>query len=467
MPRLVKQALKVVLPSTLLAGVAVVVMVAAAPGSSGAVPPGTSLAAATTAAATITQTTTPCPPTTLGIFPQPASQTVTAGQSATFTAVGSQSDCPVTVQWYVSTDGGAMFSAIPGAMSDSLVIPNTAVAESGDQYYALFTSPSVSVRSQIVTLTVDPAATMTTTTTTTTTTRCMPSTLDITDPTSQTVTVGQSATFTTAVTTDCPSTVQWFVSADGGVTYSAIQGATSDSLGVPDTTLAESGDLYFAVFSLPSYSYRTRTATLTVNPATSTVTTTRTTTTVCPPETLGITEQPASQTVTAGQTATFTGAADEGLCTLTTQWFVSTDGGNTFNAIPGATSSSLVIPNTTVSESGNEYYALFSSADGSLRSMTVTLTVNPPTTPPPAVTWVFPSSGSTAGGLALILGRGFRRASSVAFGMTKARFYFVLTDRLIITIVPPQAAGTVDVTVTGPTGTSATSSADQYTYVSG
>ncbi len=266
----------------------------------------------------------------------------------------------------------------------------------------------------------------------------------------------------------CPDiTIQWFVSTDGGATFSEIPGATSDSLVISDTTMAESGNRYYAVFSTPSFSLPSQTATLTVNPATSTVTTTRTTTTACPPLTMAITEQPASQTVTAGQTATFTGVADQGTCTITTQWFVSTDGGKTFNAIAGATSSSLVIPNTTVSESGNEYYAQFSSENASLRSDTVTLTVNPPATPPPVITWVFPSSGSAAGGLAVIVGNGFKHASSVAFGTTKAPFSFVLTSRLIIAIVPAHAAGTVDVRVTGPTGTSATSSADRYTYVSG
>src|SRR5882724_1744004 len=53
-----------------------------------------------------------------------------------------------------------------------------------------------------------------------------------------------------------------------------------------------------------------------------------------------ITTQPANQTVTAGQTATFTAAAT-GSPTPTVQWQVSTDGGTTFSNVSGATSTTL------------------------------------------------------------------------------------------------------------------------------
>src|SRR2546422_6450849 len=53
-----------------------------------------------------------------------------------------------------------------------------------------------------------------------------------------------------------------------------------------------------------------------------------------------ITTQPANQTVTVGQTATFTAAAT-GSPTPTVQWQVSTDGGATFNNVSGATSTTL------------------------------------------------------------------------------------------------------------------------------
>ena len=46
----------------------------------------------------------------------PVDQTVTAGQTYSFTASGSGSPAP-TVQWQVSTDGGSSFSNIPGATS--------------------------------------------------------------------------------------------------------------------------------------------------------------------------------------------------------------------------------------------------------------------------------------------------------------------------------------------------------------
>jgi len=55
--------------------------------------------------------------------------------------------------------------------------------------------------------------------------------------------------------------------------------------------------------------------------------------------------------------------------------------------------------------------------------------------------------------------------SSVKFGATAAAGINVLSDTLMQVVSPPHAAGTVDVTVTNASNTSATSTADQYTFV--
>ena len=69
---------------------------------------------------------------------QPASQTVNAGQSVSFTASVNPSSTD-TVQWQVSTNGGTTFTPITGATSTTYTFTATA-AENGDQYEAVFTN---------------------------------------------------------------------------------------------------------------------------------------------------------------------------------------------------------------------------------------------------------------------------------------------------------------------------------------
>src|SRR5437588_555759 len=103
-------------------------------------------------------------------------------------------------------------------------------------------------------------------------------------PASQMLTVGQTATFSVVATGTAPLSYQWMRS---GTT---ITGATSSSYTTPLTTSADTGS-QFAVMVCDTAGYVTSTAaTLTVTAAAAAP---------------SITTQPASQTVTAGQTATF------------------------------------------------------------------------------------------------------------------------------------------------------------------
>ena len=86
--------------------------------------------------------------------------------------------------------------------------------------------------------------------------------------------------------------------------------------------------------------------------------------------------------------------------------------------------------------------------------------------PLPTVTSVSPSSGPTSGGTSVVItGTNLTGATGVMFGNAAATTVTVTSATSITVTVPAGAAGTVDVTVTTPSGTSATGSADHYTYV--
>ncbi len=91
-----------------------------------------------------------------------------------------------------------------------------------------------------------------------------------------------------------------------------------------------------------------------------------------------------------------------------------------------------------------------------------------PSQSPPIVSGLFAASGPTAGGSPVIVsGSGFSGATGVRFGSKSASFYVqgtIYADAELTAYAPP-GSGTVDVTVTTPAGTSAITSADQYSYI--
>jgi len=129
-----------------------------------------------------------------------------------------------------------------------------------------------------------------------------------------------------------------------------------------------------------------------------------------------------------------------------------------------ATSVSYQAPSTNFS--GTDTFDL----DSGNSSFVVTVTVNV-TAPavPPTVTGVSPTSGSAAGGTSVVItGTNFSTvsgASGVRFGAANAASYAINSATQITANSPAGSAGTVDITVTNPGGTSATSAADQFTYV--
>ena len=87
-----------------------------------------------------------------------------------------------------------------------------------------------------------------------------------------------------------------------------------------------------------------------------------------------ITVQPTNQTVTEGQTASFTVTATGENPTY--QWSQSTDQGKSWTEISGATGSTYTTAATTTSMSGYQYRCEVSNSAGSVTSNAVTLTVN-------------------------------------------------------------------------------------------
>ena len=81
-----------------------------------------------------------------------------------------------------------------------------------------------------------------------------------------------------------------------------------------------------------------------------------------------ITSQPTSQTIQAGQTATFTVSAT-GTAPLSYQWYENG------TSISGATAASYTTPVTTLSENGSTFDVIVSNSAGTATSNTVTLTV--------------------------------------------------------------------------------------------
>ena len=344
---------------------------------------------------------------------QPASQPVTAGQTATFTAAASGNPTP-TVQWQVSTDSGSTFSDITGATSTTLTLSNTTTARNGDEYQAVFTNSVGTATTNAATLTVNTA-------------QFAPSVT--TQPASQPVTAGQTATFTAAASGNPTPTVQWQVSTDSGSTFSDITGATSTTLTLSNTTTAQNGDEYQAVFTNSVGTATTNAATLTVNTAQ-----------FAP----SVTTQPASQPVTAGQTATFTAAAS-GNPTPTVQWQVSTDSGSTFSDITGATSTTLTLSNTTTAQNGNEYQAVFTNSVGTATTSAATLTVTPSTL---ATVSAVSVSWGTAGTAALQTAADGLRLLPAG---RNTDLPWLGINKLAITLSTPESLSPADVSVTGLT----------------
>lgn len=103
------------------------------------------------------------------------------------------------------------------------------------------------------------------------------------------------------------------------------------------------------------------------------------------------------------------------------------------------------------------------AADGTSIGTARTLTVGK--LPPPAIAKLTPRTGAATGATSVtISGSHFTGATAVHFGSAPATGFTLNSATSITAISPPGTSGIVDVTVTGPGGTSATSAADGFKY---
>jgi hypothetical protein len=195
-------------------------------------------------------------------------------------------------------------------------------------------------------------------------------------------------------------------------------------------------------------------------------------------------------TVTAGTSATST--ADQFTYSVATTTPVVTGLGTSSGPITGGTSVTITGAHFTgvtgvffgnvsaskfIVESDNMILAIAPPEAAGIVNVTVTagsaVSATTPadqftyTVPPlPTVAGLSQTSGPTAGGTVVtILGSGFSTATVVYFGSVPASKFTLLSDGALVATAPPEAAGTVDVTVTNANGKSLDTAGDQFTYL--
>jgi hypothetical protein len=298
----------------------------------------------------------------------PSNTTVPSGNAASFFAAPT-GNSPQSVQWQMSTNGGATFTNLTnggvysGVTTLTLSISNT-TGLNGNLYRVVFSNSAGAVTSTAASLSLTGSGSQIYPTVTT-------------QPASPTlVNSGNNATLTAAASGNTTGsgnlTVQWVVSTNSGVSFSNLtNGGTyswtgtvasggspvSDTLTITGATNGLNGNLYEAVFTNSLGSAPSAPSTLIVNTAPA------------------VTTQPSSQTVNIGNLVTFTAAAS-GNPAPSVQWQLSTNGGGAWSTINGATSTTLTFNSVAASQAGNQYRAVFTNSGGSVNTNAATLTVN-------------------------------------------------------------------------------------------
>jgi len=251
------------------------------------------------------------------IIAQPASQTVVAGLTVSFTVLAG-GDPTLAYQWRLNGN------AIAGATGTSLSLTNVQTSQAGD-YSVVVTNPYGTATSSNATLVVKTAPFVAT------------------QPQSLTVLKGTNAAFSVTAGGDGPFTYQWRF---GGTN---LAGATNNPLTLTAVQTNQAG-LYSVVITSDYGTITSSNATLTV---------------LDPPV---IIVQPVSVTALAGETVAFTVVAT-GRPTLLYQW--SKNGA----AITGATNATLTLANVSAADVA-QYSVVVSNTDGTATSVNATLALS-------------------------------------------------------------------------------------------
>lgn len=272
---------------------------------------------------------------------QPSNVTVCEGNNATFIASGSGTN-PV-YQWQISTDGGNTYNNIVGATNPSYTLSNVTISQNNNLFRVVISNecPS-SINSNSVLLTVSSGTNI------------------VSQPLSTSICSGTNAVFYVAATGPGLS-YQWQVSTDGGNSYTAIAGATNDTLTLTNVNVSQNGYLYQVLLQNTCNNITTNSTSATLNVNQNTL----------------ISSQPSNVTVCLGGTANFSATASG--TGISYQWQVSTDGGNNYSNIPGETNNQLSIIVSNSNLNNNKYRVVVNSTACSLLNSTAaTLFVSEP-----------------------------------------------------------------------------------------
>lgn len=282
------------------------------------------------------------------ISAEPQNQTVASGANASFsvTAAGTSP----SYRWQVSSNGGTSWSDAVGGSAATFVVAAAGAADNGKQFRVIVNNSAGSATSRAATLTVVPPVAITS------------------QPAGQTVTDGNTASFTVVASNAASYQWQRLI----GSTWTDITGATAASYAFT-ASLAQNGLQLRVTVSNSVGSVTSNAVVLTVTAATVPVT---------------ITAQPQNASVIEGSSAAFavtaTGTAP------TYRWQVSSNSGASWTDVTGATAATYSLPSTSSVDDGKQFRVIVSNSAGSVTSNAATLTV--------VVEFIVVSGGGACGG---------------------------------------------------------------------
>ena len=269
------------------------------------------------------------------ITTQPTSQTVTQGDpvSLSVTATGGG----LSYQWYWrdNSDDGWSESTASGAKTAKLTYAEAKLFMSGRQFRCKISNDVGTVYSNTVTLTVEKSKPKITT-----------------QPTSQTVSEGASATFT--VEADYADSYQWYWKNGVDGTWKEVSGADENMMTFSSVPYSWNGYKFFCKVTNSVGSTSSYAVTLTVDPL---------------PQ---ITTHPRNAAIDAGDSVTFTVVADY---VDSYQWYWRPDESTDWIGLPNHTAS-VSFSNVEASWNGRQFRCMLTNSVGSVYTEYATLAIN-------------------------------------------------------------------------------------------